>query len=82
MYKVISANRAPNRANKNWRIFEKEALERYFGKVLDVNGEDSKSVLNAFNEHKDTIEYIRWYPDPELMTLNEYNGMVKSPSTF
>ena len=77
MYKVISANRSPNRAKKNWRIFEKESLERYFGKVLDVNGEDSKSVTNAYDKYSDSIEYIRWYPDPELITLEEYNGMVR-----
>ena len=40
MYKVISANRAPKKTNKNWRIFEKEMMEKHFGKVLNVNGED------------------------------------------
>ena len=81
-YKVISANRAPNRANKNWRIFEKESLERYFGPVLDVNGEDGKSVVEAYNRYKNSIEYIRWYPDPELITLQEYNGMVNQSNAI
>jgi D-alanine-D-alanine ligase-like ATP-grasp enzyme len=75
-YKVISANRSPNRSNKNWRIFEKENLEKHFGPVLDVNGEDGVSVLKAFEKHKDTVEYIRWYPDPELLTEKEFKGML------
>ena len=76
MYKVISANRAPNKTNKNWRIFEKEMMEKHFGKVLDVNGEDSHSVLNAYEKYGDTVEYIRWYPDPEGMSKYEYWGMI------
>lgn len=76
MYKVISANRAPKKTNKNWRIFEKEMMEKHFGKVLNVNGEDGSSVIRAYNEYKDSIEYIRWYPDPELMNRTEYEGMV------
>ena len=75
-YKVISANRSSNRANKNWRIFEKESLEKYFGPVLDVNGEDGRSVLEAYNKFKNSIEYIRWYPDPELITNEEFKGLV------
>lgn len=77
MYKVISANRGPTREPKNWRVFEKEAVEKHFGEVLDCNGEDGVSVLEAYNQNKDSIEYIRWYPDPELMTQIEYEGMVK-----
>lgn len=76
MYKVIAANRSPQRASKNWRVFEKESMERHFGPVLDVNGEDGTSVLNAFKKYKDTVEYIRWYPDPELVTEKEYKGML------
>jgi hypothetical protein len=76
MYSVISANRSPQRAPKNWRVFEKEMLEKHFGKVLDVNGEDGHSVLDAYNRYGDTVKYIRWYPDPELMTNEEYLGMV------
>ena len=72
MYKVISANRAPNKTNKNWRIFEKEMMEKHFGKVLDVNGEDSHSVLNAYEKYGDTVEYISCYPDPEGMSKYEY----------
>jgi len=75
-YKVISANRSPNRAQKNWRIFEKENLEKYFGSVLDVDGEDGRSVLEAYNQYKNSIKYIRWYPDPELITNKEFNGLV------
>lgn len=77
MYKVISANRSRRREPKNWRVFEKEAVEKYFGSVLDCDGEDGVSVLNAYKENKDSVEYIRWYPDPELMTKGEYEGMVK-----
>ena len=73
---VISANRGPNRANKNWRIYEKESLERHFGPVLDVNGEDGVSVLNAYNKYFDSVKYIRWYTDPELMTSREYEGSL------
>lgn len=77
MYKVIAANRSPQRASKNWRVFEKESMEKHFGPVLDVNGEDGISVLKAFNKHRDTVDYIRWYPDPELVTEEEYNGMLE-----
>lgn len=76
MYTVIAANRGPERANKNWRIFEKESMSKHFGSVLDVNGEDGVSVLNAFEKYKDTVKYIRWYPDPELITEKEYQGML------
>tara|TARA_Y100001935_G_scaffold252888_1_gene257758 strand:+ start:452 stop:1555 length:1104 start_codon:yes stop_codon:yes gene_type:complete len=76
MYKVISANRSKLRAPKNWRIFEKESLEKYFGKVIDTNGEDGYSVLETYEKYKDSIEYIRWYPDPELLTKKEYLGML------
>jgi D-alanine-D-alanine ligase-like ATP-grasp enzyme len=76
-YKVISANRGPQRTPKNWRIFEKEMLEKHFGPVLDVNGEDGHSVLDAYNKYKDTITHIRWYPDPEQITNEEYLGMIK-----
>lgn len=77
MYKVISANRAPNRAPKNWRVFEKEMMEKHFGPILDVNGEDGISVQSAYEQYKDTISHIRWYPDPELLTANEYAGILK-----
>ena len=77
MYKVIAANRGPSKPPKNWRIFEKENMEKHFGPVLDVNGEDGHSVYDAFKEYKDTIEYIRWYPCPESCTEEEYNGMIK-----
>lgn len=77
MYQIISANRSPKRAPKNWRIFEKGSLEKYFGKVVDVNGEDGFSVLEAFNKYHDTIRFIRWYPDPELLTTNEYLGILR-----
>ena len=76
MYKVIAANRSPKRASKNWRIFERESMERHFGPVLDVNGEDSFSVLKAYQQHKDTVKYVRWYPDPELITEKEYKGKL------
>ena len=77
MYKVISANRAPNKTNKNWRVFEQEMMEKHFGKVLNVNGEDGQTVKQAYEKYKDTVEYIRWYPDPELMSRSEYDGMVR-----
>jgi len=77
MYKVISANRSSNRAPKNWRIFEKESLVKYFGEVIDVDGEDGASVIEAFNKYNDSIQYIRWYPDPELLTKQEYLGILK-----
>lgn len=76
MYKVIAANRSPQRASKNWRIYEKESMQKHFGPVLDVNGEDGTSVLKAYEQYKDTVEYIRWYPDPELITEKEYKGML------
>lgn len=76
MYKVISANRGPLRAPKNWRVFEKEMMEKHFGPVLDVNGEDGSSVLTAYEQYKDTVSYIRWYPDPELLNAIEYNGIL------
>jgi hypothetical protein len=76
MYKVISANRSSKREPKNWRIFEKEAVEKHFGEVIDCDGEDGCSVLETYKKHKDSVEYIRWYPDPELMNKSEYDGMV------
>ena len=39
MYQVISANRSHLREPKNLRSFEKQSLESYFGKVIDVNGD-------------------------------------------
>jgi hypothetical protein len=80
MYSVISANRSSERAPKNWRVFEKQALEKYFGKVIDVNGEDGTSVLDCYSEYKDSIKYIRWYPDPELLSKEEYLGILKQSS--
>ena len=77
MYNVISANRGPNRDPKNWRVFEREAVEKHFGKVIDCNGEDGKSVLDTYNEYKDSVSCIRWYPDPELMNAQEYSGMLE-----
>ena len=81
MYKVIAANRGPSKPPKNWRIFEKENMEKHFGPVLDVNGEDGHSVYDAFKEYKDTIEYIRWYPCPESCTEEEYNELLKRMPT-
>ena len=80
MYKVISANRGSHKAPKNWRVFEKESLEKYFGKVLDVNGEDGFSVFDAYKKYKNDVEYIRWYPCPETCNSSEYEGMVKQNS--
>lgn len=77
MYSVISANRGPNKPPKNWRVFEKENLEKHFGKVLDVDGEDGHSVLEAYNKYSDSVKYIRWYPSPENITNQEYTQMVK-----
>lgn len=78
LYKVISASRGPNKnMRKNWRIFEKEALEKYFGPVLDVPCDDGHSILDAFKNHNDSIKYIRWYADPELTNKYEYEGMIK-----
>ena len=76
MYKVIAANRSSNKAPKNWRIFEQEYMEKHFGKVLSVDGEDGHSVLNAYEQYKDTIEYIRWYPCPETCNEQEYSGIL------
>jgi len=76
-YKVISANRSSNRSPKNWRVFEQEMMEKHFGPVLNVDGEDGHSVVQAFREHKNDISHIRWYPDPELMTGEEYSGMIR-----
>ena len=53
MYSVISANRGISKLNKNWRVFEKEMLEKHFGKVLDVDGEDGQSVLKEYEKHKE-----------------------------
>ncbi len=77
MYSVISANRGVGKVNKNWRVFEKEMLEKHFGKVLDVDGEDGHSVIEQYEKYKDDIRYIRWYPDPDEMNREEYEGMLK-----
>ena len=76
MYKVISANRGSHKAPKNWRVFEQENLEKHFGKVLNVDGEDGHSVLDAYNKYADTLEYIRWYPCPETCNSQEYSGVL------
>ena len=76
MYKVISANRKSNKAPKNWRVFEQENLEKHFGKVLNLDGEDGYSVLDAYKKHKETLEYIRWYPCPETCNSQEYTGIL------
>ena len=34
MYKVISANRSSKREPKNWRIFEKEAVEKHYNQAI------------------------------------------------
>jgi D-alanine-D-alanine ligase-like ATP-grasp enzyme len=80
MYKVIAANRGPSKPPKNWRIFERESMEKHFGPVLDVNGEDGHSVLDAYEKYKDTLEYIRWYPCPESCTDEEYKGILSQDS--
>ena len=67
MYKVISANRGPQKPPKNWRVFEKESLEKYFGKVLDVNGEDGFSVFDAYKKYKNDVEYI-----PNILTIDYF----------
>lgn len=76
MYTVISANRSSKKANKNWRIYEKKYLEKYFGKVIDVDGEDGISVLNAYKKYQNSIKYIRWYPCPEDITSEEFEGIL------
>ena len=76
MYKVISANRSSHKAPKNWRVFEQENLEKHFGRVLNVDGEDGYSVLDAYKKYKDTLEYIRWYPCPETCNSQEYSGIL------
>jgi len=76
MYKVISANRSSHKAPKNWRVFEQENLEKHFGRVLNVDGEDGYSVLDAYKKYKDTLEYIRWYPCPETCNSQEYTGIL------
>ena len=76
MYKVISANRSSHKAPKNWRVFEQENLEKHFGRVLNVDGEDGYSVLDAHKKYKDTLEYIRWYPCPETCNSQEYTGIL------
>lgn len=73
---VISANRGPQRSPKNWRVFEQDAVEKHFGKVVNVNGEDGFSVLEKYEKYGDRVGWIRWYPDPEEMTTIEYEGMV------
>ena len=80
MYRVIAANRGPQKAPKNWRIFERESMEKHFGKVLDVNGEDGFSVLESYEKYKDSVEFIRWYPCPETCNMDEYNGILSQDS--
>lgn len=57
MYQVISANRSPKRAPKNWRIFEKESLEKYFGKVID---KDSKETGYRFT-YPTQPNVLKWF---------------------
>ena len=77
-YKVISASRGPgNGSKKNWRIFERSKLEEHFGKIIDVPCDDGFSVLRAYKENRDSLKYIRWYPDSELTNRLEYDGMLK-----
>ena len=53
-------------------------MEKHFGKVLSVDGEDGHSVLDAYEQYKDTIEYIRWYPckkRPRMSILSQDNQL-------
>tara|TARA_A100001515_G_scaffold140959_2_gene137286 strand:+ start:426 stop:1508 length:1083 start_codon:yes stop_codon:yes gene_type:complete len=77
MYKVISANRGSHKAPKNWRVFEQEYLEKHFGSVINVDGEDGKSVIDTFSKYENSIKYIRWYPCPETCTKEEYDGILR-----
>ena len=75
MFSVLSANSSKAK-NKSWRVFEKKNLEKYFGKVLDVDAEDGFSVLDSFTKYQESIKFIRWYPDPENLTKDAYKGML------
>ena len=72
---IISAGRSFKRTwKKNWRVFEREACQKYFGEIIDVNCEDGYSVVSSYNKFHP--QYIRWYPDPELTTLKEWDSMA------
>ncbi len=77
MYKVISANRSSNKAPKNWRVFEQEYLQKHFGPIINVDGEDGHSVVEAYRKYKNDIGYIRWYPCPETCNRTEYHGILQ-----
>lgn len=63
--------------NRSWRIFEKESLEKYFGPVIDVDCGDGYSVINTFKKYKDSVEYIRWFPDSENCSKKEYLSILE-----
>ena len=61
---IVSAGRGRHRAwKKNWRVHERDACERYFGEIKEVEFE---------SDWDEESEYVRWHPDPELTTKDEW----------
>ena len=58
MYRFISPNKSPNRKTKNWRVFEREAVEKHFGRVIDCNGENGHSVLDTYFTQESASELM------------------------
>mgnify|MGYP001170952985 CR=1 FL=1 len=62
--------------NRSWRIYEKENLEKHLGPVIDVDCGDNHSVLDTYEKYKDTVEFIRWFPDSENCSKEEYASIL------
>lgn len=62
--------------SRSWRVYEKENLEKYFGKVICVSTIKKDSVIKTLNEYRNTVEYIRWYPHSERCTKEEYDNIT------
>ena len=58
-----------------WRVFEKESLEKHFGEVLDLSVGDldgTKSILSGLDE--DVV--VNWRPNSDVTSASEYENML------
>ena len=51
----------------------KRKSRKHLGPVIDVDCGDNHSVLDAYEKYKDTVEFIRWFPDSENCSKEEYS---------
>lgn len=66
--------------DRSWRAYERENIEKHFGPVLDVSCDDGISALRAYEKYKDSLEYIRWFPDTDTCNSKQYKGILNQDS--